>query len=195
MYYIFPTMIEEREGAPSRGKDVLVEDEDWAVNRHILENESDIIRTLQEQTYTVRIRGTVHRIVGESVKLTGKSWAEKHGSSKRLIRHVPSKYTFQPRVKSNKPNRAQAITEQLSELILGSDPKKRAIAVQEGPAVEADFSANQICKKRREWIAEIVAATNMTLLEASDTRSVSSIKTVFTELTYLPRPFTLVTLK
>lgn len=194
-YYIFPTMIEEREGTPCREKDVLVEDEDWAVNRHLVENASDILRVMQEQTYTVRIRGEVHKIVGESVKLNGRSPAQKQGSPKRLIRHVPSKYTLQPKLKSNKPNRKLEITRQLNEIIQATDPKKRIISVNEGPALEADFSANQICKKRREWVADIIAATNLDLLESSDPRTVASIKTVFTDLTYIPRPLTLIILK
>ena len=188
-------MIEEREGAPYREKDVLVEDKEWDINRLLLEKESDILRVMEEQAYTVRIHGEVHKIVGESVKLTGKPRAEKYGSPKRLIRHMPSKYTLQPRVKSNRPNRELEITRQILELIQGTDPKKKMLSINEGPAVEADFSANQICKERRKWIETIIAITNLALLEASATRSIASIKTVFTDLTYIPRPLTLITLK
>ena len=117
------------------------------------------------------MKGQVHELLGECVEITGQNRGEEIGTSARLIRTIGREFTIQQRVKVHAANRKEAIVEQLVKAV--SESESGILQLSEGPAQDADFSVNQNCEGRR----------------------VVEVKTVFTELDYIPKPVTLLTIK
>ena len=188
-YYIFPLMVEKREGQAHRVNDVELSP-DLTL---LFENENEIESRFGEQSLTIKVKGQVHELLGECVEITGQNRGEEIGTSARLIRTIGREFTIQQRVKVHAANRKEAIVEQLVKAV--SESESGILQLSEGPAQDADFSVNQNCEGRRSWIEEVRETINKALSQINCGRRVVEVKTVFTELDYIPKPVTLLTIK